>query len=102
MLFTVFGSPISHSLSPLIHQEFARQFNLDITYTKTLSTPSDFLSKLNELKNNHHLIGANITAPLKQHVFDLCDEVMPRAKLVQSVNTIYWDNHKLIGDNTDG
>lgn len=103
MLFTVFGSPISHSLSPLIHQEFARQFNLDITYTKTLSTPSEFLSKLNQLKNHHDLIGANITAPLKHHVFNLCDLTTPRAKLAQSVNTIYWDSHnKLIGDNTDG
>lgn len=103
MLFTVFGSPISHSLSPLIHQELAHQFNLDITYTKTLSTPSEFLFQLNQLKNHHDLIGANITAPLKQHVFNLCDVLMPRAKLVQSVNTLYWDNNnKLIGDNTDG
>lgn len=103
MLFSVFGSPIAHSLSPLIHQDFAHQFNLPLTYTKTLSTSSEFLSILTQLKNNHDLIGANITAPLKQFVFNLCDKVLPRAKLVQSVNTIYWDqNNNLFGDNTDG
>lgn len=103
MLFTVFGSPISHSLSPLIHQEFARQFNLDITYTKTLSTPLEFPAQLIQFKNNHG-IGANITAPLKEHAFTLCDQLSPRAQLAESVNTIYWKQNKniLIGDNTDG
>jgi shikimate dehydrogenase len=105
MLFTVFGSPISHSLSPFIHQAFAQQFNLNITYTKTLSLPSEFLSQLTQLKNNHDLIGANITSPLKQLAYSLCQKVSARAELAESVNTIYWDSenqNRLVGDNTDG
>ena len=101
MLFSVFGSPISHSLSPVIHQDFAQQFNLNLTYTKTLCSPSEFLFKLTEFKNKGG-IGANITAPLKQLAFSLCDNVTTRAQLAESVNTLYWEKNKLVGDNTDG
>lgn len=102
MLFTVFGSPISHSLSPIIHQAFADQCGINLTYTRTLATQSDFAEKLIIFKKNPDAIGANITAPLKQLAFSLCNKLTPRAELVESVNTIYWDQDKLIGDNTDG
>jgi shikimate dehydrogenase len=102
MLFTVFGSPISHSLSPIIHQAFADQFAINLTYTRTLATLSDFSEKLTLFKNNPEAIGANITAPLKQLAFSLCNKLSLRAKLAESVNTVYWDQDKLMGDNTDG
>ncbi len=105
MLFSVFGSPIAHSLSPEIHQAFAKQFHLDLTYTKTACSALDFSRKLTEFKYVHHGVGANITAPLKQQAYALCQAqyLSSRAKLAQSVNTLYWDkNNDLVGDNTDG
>ena len=106
-LFTVFGSPISHSLSPIIHQAFAEQFDIKLTYTRTLAPPKTFPQQLLSFKNtqNKIAIGANITAPLKQIAFTLCDQLSPRAQLAESVNTVYWDpqnQNVLIGDNTDG
>lgn len=107
MLFTVFGSPISHSLSPIIHQAFAKQFGIKLTYTRTLAPPETFPQQLLTFKNtpNKIAIGANITAPLKQIAFNLCDQLSPRAQIAESVNTLYWHRENqniLIGDNTDG
>jgi shikimate dehydrogenase len=102
MLFTVFGSPISHSLSPIIHQAFADQFGIDLTYTRTLASRSDFAEILTSFRKSPEAIGANITAPLKQLAFSLCHKVSTRAQLAESVNTLHWEKDKLIGDNTDG
>lgn len=101
MLFTVFGYPISHSLSPMIHQDFAQQFSLTLNYSKTLSKPEEFLEKLTQFKNNGGS-GANVTAPLKQEAFSLCEQFTARAQSAKSVNTVYWEKNKLVGDNTDG
>lgn len=100
--YILFGHPVSHSLSPIIHQNFASQFNLNISYTTQDVLLNDFplaLKKFHEQAGR----GANITVPLKKLAYTLCQKTSPAADLAQAVNTIYWDDNDILwGDNTDG
>lgn len=100
-LFAVFGSPIAHSLSPQIHEAFAAQCNIRICYEKILTQKGQLKEQLAQFKANQG-VGANITLPLKQEAFALCDKLTIRAKEAQAVNTLYWQENELWGDNTDG
>ncbi len=100
--FAVFGDPISHSLSPQIHEAFAQQFAIALRYER-IRVPSGELKANIELFRQQGGKGANITLPLKQEAFTLCDQLSNRALEAQAVNTIGWnENGELWGDNTDG
>ncbi len=96
--FTIFGNPISHSISPLIHNYTIKTLQIDGCYGRTL------LKNGNDLKKkflNLNLTGANITVPFKENAYNLCDKVEGIAQNIQAVNTIIKKNNKLIGFNTD-
>ena len=99
--FAVLGHPISHSLSPQIHLLFAKEFLITLEYKKFDINPNNFLEKINFLKNEGYC-GLNITLPLKNLAFDICDELSERSSLCKSVNTITFSNNNIIGDSTDG
>ena len=40
--FGVIGNPVDHSLSPMIHHEFAKEFDIEISYEKILSPVDAF------------------------------------------------------------
>ncbi|WP_051420584.1 shikimate dehydrogenase [Helicobacter pametensis] len=94
--FGVIGSPISHSLSPLIHNFLFSYFGIDADYQKFLASEME-LPKILSL-----LAGANITVPFKEAVFHLCDEVSDLACQIGAVNTVMHIDGKLWGHNTDG
>ena len=97
-LFTIFGNPVSHSISPLIHNFAIKKLNIDACYTRTL------LENSKEFKNifiNSGFNGANITVPFKEVAFNSCDAVKDIAKDIKAVNTIIKKDDKLIGYNTD-
>jgi len=97
-LFTIFGNPVSHSKSPLMHNLSFQGLNYDGVYTRyKLEDGSELRQKFFDLK----IAGANITVPHKQHAFDACDELDEFAQKVGSVNTIVNKNGKLYGYNTD-
>lgn len=101
-LYAVVGNPVDHSLSPLIHSQFARQTEQNITYTKHLAAINQFNEHLFLLKSKGYQ-GLNITVPFKQQAFEICDEVSPRAKDAKAVNTLFFlENDTIAGDNTDG
>lgn len=97
----VFGNPIAHSLSPTLHAEFARQFNIPIDYQKILVPIGEFKKTVGAFRSAGG-IGANITAPFKFEAYDYCDEHTDRAKHTRTVNTFIFKNNICIGDNTDG
>jgi shikimate dehydrogenase len=99
--FAVLGHPISHSLSPKIHQHFASQFAIDLDYQKIDVETTHFKKKLAELKQDGYE-GLNITLPLKNLAYEVCDELSSKAEQTKSVNTISIKNDKLYGDTTDG
>ncbi|HRE30360.1 MAG TPA: hypothetical protein PLD88_00160 [Candidatus Berkiella sp.] len=100
--FAVFGDPISHSLSPQIHEAFGKQFGLTIRYERIQTRTGELQTALTKFKAQGG-IGANITVPLKHEAFKLCQQVSSRATVAQAVNTIGWTPQgELWGDNTDG
>ncbi len=99
--FTVIGNPIEHSLSPQIHQQFARQANIDLQYTKTLGEQGGFNQAVEHFMASDGT-GMNVTVPFKLTAFDLCDELSDRAQLAGAVNTLWFEAGKICGDVTDG
>ncbi len=97
-LFTIFGNPVSHSRSPLMHNSVFKHLGYPACYTRTYLEDG---STLRETFFNLKLSGANITIPHKEVAFKACDEIRGFANKVGVVNTIVEENGKLIGYNTD-
>ncbi|MDH5300257.1 MAG: shikimate dehydrogenase [Gammaproteobacteria bacterium] len=100
--YAVIGNPISHSKSPKIHAEFARQTGQAMDYSAQLAPLEGFAQTVRSLVGEGYR-GMNVTVPFKEQAWQLVDELAPRAKKAGAVNTIVVQpNGKLRGDNTDG
>ncbi len=98
----VVGMPVTHSLSPQIHQAFAKQFGHLISYQKFPVDNNKLASFIQQFFQQGGQ-GLNITLPYKSQVIKLLDEISAEAKACQSVNTIYRSKSgHLAGDTTDG
>ena len=97
-IFAIFGDPVSHSRSPLMHNCIFKNLNYPAVYTRVHLKDG---SKLKETFFALGLSGANITVPHKEVAFEACDEIRGFAQKVGVVNTIVNENGKLIGYNTD-
>lgn len=98
--FLVIGNPISHSLSPLIHNYWIKKSEVSAIYDKKLLENNDLKNFISKIKNKE-ICGANVTVPFKKEIISHLDKLSPEATKTQSVNTIYLDNNKIIGHNTD-
>lgn len=99
--YAVFGNPVSHSRSPDIHRAFAAQGGEDLVYDRIEAPLDDFPAALDRFFRDGGR-GANVTVPFKEQAFDLCQEVTDRARQAGAVNTLWWADGRLHGDNTDG
>ncbi|MER3382558.1 shikimate dehydrogenase [Pectobacterium aroidearum] len=100
--FAVFGNPIAHSKSPRIHELFAAQTGITLTYERVLAPLDDFEQMLRQYFLNG-AGGANVTAPFKERAFAEADERSECAALAGAVNTLKrLSDGRLFGDNTDG
>ncbi len=97
-LFAIFGNPVHHSKSPLMHNLAFQKLGYPGCYTRRLLEDG---SKLRETFLNLGLKGANITVPHKEAAMLAADEVEPFAAEVMAVNTLVLKNGKLYGYNTD-
>ncbi len=97
-LFAIFGDPVSHSRSPLMHNCVFKNLNYDACYTRVHLLDG---TKLKETFFDLGLSGANVTVPHKEEAYKACDEVRGFAKTVGVVNTLIEEDGKLIGYNTD-
>ncbi len=100
-LYGVFGNPIKHSLSPVIHTQFAKQTGLDINYEKILAPINDFSSSAHQFIDQGAK-GFNITVPFKLDAYQLATKLTINAKTAGAVNTIKVEGSVLLGENTDG
>jgi shikimate dehydrogenase len=98
--YLVIGNPISHSLSPKLQNYWIKNHNIDAIYEKE-KLNEDELEKLFVNMRNKKINGANVTVPFKKTVIPFLDKLSAEAKSTQAVNTIYLENDKLIGHNTD-
>ncbi len=100
--YAVFGTPISHSLSPRIHAAFAGQSGIDLDYVAIEAGADDFRAKLEAFAAAGGS-GANVTLPLKEAAFALCRDSSERAVRAGAVNTVIRnEDGSWRGDNTDG
>lgn len=98
--FAVFGNPIEHSLSPIIHNFFAQSLGLTVSYDK-IKVESDFQKICSNFLT--HAQGCNVTLPFKQEAFLLAHELSDRAKKAKACNTLKKQaDNSIYGDNTDG
>tara|TARA_B100001250_G_scaffold270562_1_gene233531 strand:- start:757 stop:1551 length:795 start_codon:yes stop_codon:yes gene_type:complete len=98
--YFVIGNPIEHSLSPKLHNYWIKKNNIDAIYDKIKINESDLKNIINKIKLGK-INGINVTVPFKKSVIPFLDELSAEAKDTQSVNTIYLNNNKIIGHNTD-
>jgi len=98
--YAVFGHPIAHSKSPLIHAAFARQTGQDMRYDAILAPLDGFAASVAAFIAAGGR-GANVTVPFKEEAFRLAGRLSPRAQRAGAVNTLMFDNG-ILGDNTDG
>ncbi|MNJ47912.1 shikimate dehydrogenase [Pseudomonas alkylphenolica] len=99
--YVVFGNPIGHSKSPLIHRLFADQTGQQLEYSTLLAPLDDFsMCAQGFFKQG---LGANVTVPFKEEAYRLVDSLTPRAQRAGAVNTLSkLADGTLQGDNTDG
>src|SRR6478672_2634306 len=99
--YAVFGTPISHSLSPRIHAAFAAQTRIDLEYVAVEAGAENFALKLDAFAARGGL-GANITLPLKRRAAELAASLGERARRTGVANTLVRRGAGWHADNTDG
>ena len=95
------GWPVSHSRSPIIHNYWLKQHNINGQYIKQPVSPETFSNFIANLVTGGFL-GGNVTLPHKESAFELVELLDPIAKRLGAVNTLWVENGQLHGANTDG
>jgi len=98
--FLVIGNPIDHSLSPKLHNYWIKKYKIDAVYEKKLLNNNEIEGLIFNIREEK-IHGLNVTVPFKKLVIPFLDDLSEEAKISQSVNTIYKNDNKIIGDNTD-
>lgn len=99
--FAVMGNPIDHSLSPIIHQYFAKQAGIQLTYAKIKADEQSFEQQLTDFFHQQGR-GVNVTLPFKQRAFMMAQQVTERCRQAGAANTLWMNDNQLHADNTDG
>ena len=98
----VLGNPVAHSRSPEIHQDFARQTGIGLTYEKILVREGKFREVAAEFIGLGG-IGFNVTLPYKGEAFAFVEHRSISASRSRAVNTVVIDaSGRIHGENTDG
>ena len=99
--FGIIGSPIKHSLSPVLHEYWFKKYNIDADYSIIEATDKDLPKIIEKVKQGYYS-GINVTLPFKQMVINYVDKLVNDAEITGSVNTVLLDNdNTVIGENTD-
>lgn len=99
--YAVVGNPISHSKSPDIHAEFAKQTNQNMQYEAVLAPLDGFAETVTRLAGEGYK-GVNVTVPFKFEAFQFANQLRMPAKQAGAVNTLIFSEEHVIGENTDG
>ncbi|SFJ98976.1 shikimate dehydrogenase [Methylocapsa palsarum] len=96
----VIGWPVSHSRSPMIHGFWLDQLKIAGSYEREAVAPQDFPEFAHSLAARG-FAGGNVTLPHKEAAFALCSRTTQTARMLQAVNTLWFEDGLLCGDNTD-
>jgi shikimate dehydrogenase len=98
-VFAILGDPVSHSLSPLMHNAAFRALGLPATYVPLRCSADDLPALMRALGRAGG--GGNVTVPHKEVAAGAVDLSRDSAQTVESCNTFWNEDGKTIGDNTD-
>ena len=96
----VVGWPIEHSRSPAIHRYWLRELGIPGNYDRFAVRPEEFRQFADKI-GEHGFLGANVTAPHKEAALEACDRRTDVAAALGAVNTLWRQDGRLWGDNTD-
>jgi shikimate dehydrogenase len=96
----VFGWPVEHSRSPAMMNAAFAELGLDWRYLRLPVSPDLFPAVARALPRSGYR-GANVTIPHKLAAHDLSDELTPAAAAIGAVNTLIYEDGRILGDNTD-
>ncbi len=95
------GSPVAHSISPMMYNETFRLLGLDLVYLCFDTREADLGRLVSSLKEMN-VFGFNLTMPDKERILPYLDGLTPAARMIGAVNTVKNEGGRLIGHNTDG
>ncbi|CCH49399.1 shikimate dehydrogenase [Pseudodesulfovibrio piezophilus] len=99
-LYGIIGWPLGHTMSPTLHNWGFRQSGADAAYAAYPLEPDQIPDFMRRVRDEPFL-GLSVTIPHKRTVMEFLDHMTDRAVRVGAVNTLYWDEGKLCGENTD-
>lgn len=100
-LIGIFGYPLQHSLSPIMHNKALQKMGLNYCYVPLEVKPDD-IGKAVEAIRFLDILGVNVTIPYKEKVIEYLDSLSPEAEACAAVNLIKNESGRLVGHNTDG
>ncbi len=95
------GSPVSHSISPMMHNDSFRELGLDYVYL-CFDIGSEKLGNVVSALRDMNTYGFNLTMPDKEAVLPYLDELSLASQIIGAVNTVKNENGRLVGHMTDG
>ena len=98
--YIVIGNPIDHSLSPKLHNHWFKENNINALYEKCLLNEVDIKNIIERVKKKE-IYGLNVTVPFKKKIIPFVERLTNEASISSSINTIYIENDKIVGHNTD-
>ena len=100
-LIGLIGSPVGHSVSPLIHNNIYRALNMNYIYM-AFDVEPNIIEEAVEGMIALSFAGFNVTIPHKQRILEFLDDLDEEANTIGAVNTVKNENGLLKGYNTDG
>ncbi|MCC6542971.1 MAG: shikimate dehydrogenase [Nitrospirae bacterium] len=100
-VFGIIGRPVSHSLSPVLHNAAFEFLGLDCCYVPFPVDAGHLETAISAIRALH-IAGLNVTIPYKESVISCLSELSEEAKMIGAVNTITVSGDRLVGHNTDG
>lgn len=96
----VIGWPVQHSLSPVLHGYWLKQYDIDGQYNALEINPEDYGNILPILESKNY-VGANLTLPHKEKIFQHLTHIDEEAKAIGAVNILKLKDGQWHGSNSD-
>ena len=102
MVAGIAGSPVAHSLSPVIHNAWLAAGDIDGAYVPFAPADAAGFEALVAAGRAGLIMGLNVTAPFKEQAFALADTATAAARLTSSANILTFDDGRVSADSSDG
>ena len=91
--FAIIGNPITHSLSPVLHNYWFKKYNIEANYSLLDVNEENLINVIKKIRDKE-ISGVNVTLPYKQKIIPFLDKVVNDAQHTNSVNTIFFKQKK--------